>query len=90
MGECIKRYLETKMQIDHYQKRMERLRTKMKQYLQTEGSKEWQSDDYKVRVQENKRSILQKCDVPIEIWNKYNKTLFYETLTVRKKIKDYK
>jgi LPS O-antigen subunit length determinant protein (WzzB/FepE family) len=92
MEEYIKRYLETKTQIDHYQKRMDKLRMKMKQYLKTNESKEWQTEEYKVCLQQNKRTILQKCDVPVEVWNEYNKTLSYESLTVRKrkKLKDCK
>lgn len=84
MEELIEKYEKYKEQTDYYNKKLEKVKKNLKLKLENLPSNEFDNKKYKVFVKNYTRSILNKKDVPVEIWKKYSKETPYNILYVRK------
>lgn len=85
INEEIEKYLEYKDKYSEIEKKIEKYKSKIKNFLVDSGKKKYESPIATVTIQTAKKNTISKKDTPDEIWTKYSKETSYDILNVRKK-----
>jgi len=86
MEEYLEKYLLTKEKIQENTKRMEIYKKKIKQYMKHENVSSYTSKQgFSAQLKTLHKSVIQKKNVPQDIWEKYSTITPYDILFIKKK-----
>ena len=88
ISETISKFIETKNKLEDLQKRHERYRKIIEDYMINEGvvelSHELSNDSYQIKKTLTTRESISKKELPKEVWDRYSKTSSYSIIRIKK------
>jgi hypothetical protein len=85
MEELLAKYWEIKYQQDILDKKMERVKSQLKQKVKEIPDRKFETKDSTVTLTSTKRTTISKKDVPTNIWEQYSVCTVFDMLNIRKK-----
>ena len=85
IDQAIEKYLEYKLKFNDIEKKIEKYKKMLKQYLQKQKIDKYDNAKATVTLQKATKTIITKKSTPQDIWEKYATQTKYEILNVRKK-----
>jgi len=85
MDEIIAKYWEVKYQQEILDKKMEKIKTQLRQKLKEIPERKFETKDCCATLTSSKRTSITKKDVPTNIWEQYSVCTVFDMLNVRRK-----
>lgn len=82
--ETIDKFLETRDKLADLEKKHEKYRKTIEEYMTSQGLGEIKHNDLILKKSLSTRETVSKKDLPAEIWEKYSKLSRYTMITVKK------
>lgn len=83
--EKVSEWFKMKEQAAFFDKRANKLRNEIIEYMNEINIDSIMTSDYVVKKKEMSRESVTKKDLPQDVWDKYCKKLNYETLTIKER-----
>ena len=83
----VRDWIKYKEELSRLEEKVSQNRTRIEEYMKKKGISTCQVDEYKVSCRNMSRSMINKNDIPSDLWNKYSHKCEYTALSYTR-IKD--
>lgn len=84
--ELLDNWQDVKDQISVLEKKMEKYKKVATKIMEKKGSNSISSKDYILSKKDLRRNTIAKCDVPLQVWDKYSKSCTYQAFYLKKRV----